>query len=186
MTRTLLLSLCLALAGCGPSPCDRENLPEQGRTETSEQLFRLAQYAARNDCWSELYDHLSKRTRDEHSYLKIRPFITSWRIDEPWEYKVADILAKGAYVESFPGGPNGQELIMISYQEPGRPELLAQLLVVAEQEDGRAVRRLGLQEQYEGKVPINQAPAQNLGNQNPGNQDPGNQNPGDRSGAGGE
>jgi hypothetical protein len=156
----ILTAALLSMGGCGgPTACDEEHLPEHGRTQTSEELFRFAQYAAKKECWSELYDHLSKRTRDEHSYIKLRPFITSWKTEEPWEYRIVDVLSKGEFVEVFPDGPQGQELILVSYQEAGKPELLAQLLVVREVDEGKPVRRLGLQEQYEGKVPISQAPA---------------------------
>jgi len=153
----------LGLTGCASGPCAAEKLPNQGRTQTSEELYRFVQYAAKHECWSELYDHLSARTRDEHSYIKIRPWIGSLEAEEPWEYKIVDVLAKGTFVEVFPGGPQGQELIMVSYQEPGRPELLAQILSVEDTEDGRKVRRLGLQEQYDQKLPISQLPGEEAG-----------------------
>ncbi|HBP21476.1 MAG TPA: hypothetical protein DEA08_27270 [Planctomycetes bacterium] len=169
MRRVVTLLFCflfttVGLSGCASGPCAREKLPNQGRTQNSEELYRFVQYAAKHECWSELYDHLSARTREEHSYIKIRPWIGSLEAEEPWEYKIVDVLAKGTFVEVFPGGPQGQELIMVSYQEPGRPELLAQILSVEDTtEDGRKVRRLGLQEQYDQKLPISQLPGEEAG-----------------------
>lgn len=161
---TLLFSFLLgaSLSGCASGPCSSEQLPHQGRTRTSEELYDFVQHAAKHECWSELYDHLSARTRDEHSYIKIRPWIGSLEAEEPWEYKIVDVLAKGTFVAVYPG-PGGQELIMVSYQEPGRPELLAQILSVEDTEEGRKVRRLGLQEQYDQKLPISQLPGEEAG-----------------------
>lgn len=156
----LLTGLLLLSAGCSCSEeCETEMLPYQGVAATSEELHEIVSHLARYECWSTLYDHLSKTTRDEHSYIKIRPFISSWKAEEPWEYAVVDILSKGELIGVWPDGPDGTELLMLSYEEPGRPELLAQILVVDEKdEEGRSIKRLGLQEQYQEGPALNQAP----------------------------
>ena len=163
------LALALALvgllaAGCSCGPCAVENFPHLGVARDSEELHAIVRHAAVNECWSELYDYLSARTREEHGYIKLRPFITRWRAEKPWEYRVADLIAKGELIGVWPGGPEGSELLMLSYQEPGRPELLAQILVVSEPDEktGLRVKRLGLQEQYESGPSLNQAPAEGL------------------------
>ncbi|MBL4848543.1 MAG: hypothetical protein JKY65_23730 [Planctomycetes bacterium] len=157
----LVLSLlALTCAGCSCSEhCETAMLPYQGIATSSEELYEIVSHTARYECWSELYDHLSQATRDEHSYIKIRPFISGWKAEEPWEYRVMDILAKGELLGVWPDGPNGGELLMITYQEPGRPELLAHVLVVNEtDETGREIKRLGLQEQHEEGPALNQEP----------------------------
>ena len=53
----------------------------------------------------------------------------------------------------------GRELVLVSYQEPGKPELLAQILVVQETEDGQRVRRMALEEQRHQGPAFNQDPA---------------------------
>lgn len=158
----LLLSLALGLAGCACNEqCETEMLPHQGLAKTSEELHAMVSHMARYECWSTLYDYLSAATRDEHSYIKIRPFISSWKAEEPWEYAVVDILSKGELIGVWPDGPDGTELLMLSYQEQGRPELLAQILVVDEKDEaGRSVKRLGLQEQYREGPALNQAPSE--------------------------
>lgn len=155
----------LVVAGCCAGPCDIENFPSQGVARDGEALHAIVRHAANNECWSELYDFLSARTRDEHSYIKMRPFISGWRAQEPWEYRVVDILAKGELIGVWPDGPQGAELLMLTYREPGRPELLAQLLIVEEpdEETGLQVKRLGLQEQYEHGPALNQAPPEGSG-----------------------
>jgi len=158
----LILTLsALAFAGCSCNEqCETEMLPHQGVAKTSEELHAMVSHMARYECWSTLYDHLSAATRDEHSYIKIRPFISSWKAEEPWEYAVVDILSKGELIGVWPDGPDGTELLMLSYQEKGRPELLAQILVVDEKDDqGRSIKRLGLQEQYREGPALNQAPS---------------------------
>lgn len=160
---SILLTLsALWFAGCACNEqCETEMLPHQGLAKTSEELHAMVSHMARYECWSTLYDYLSEETRDEHSYIKIRPFISSWKAEEPWEYAVVDILSKGELIGVWPDGPDGTELLMLSYQEKGRPELLAQILVVDEKdEQGRSVKRLGLQEQYREGPALNQAPSE--------------------------
>lgn len=156
-----ILIAVLALAGCTPEVCEVENLPYQGTPTTPEELFALAQYAARNDCGSSLYSLLSQRTRDEHSELKIKLFWASQKIPEPWGYKLGDVVAKGQYAGVLPD-LKGRKLMFVQYQEPGKPDLLAQLYVVEEKdEEGRVVPRLGLQEQVDSQEapnPIDRIP----------------------------
>ena len=159
LLRAPALVLAVSLTACCTSEaCLPENLPHQGVAKTSEELAHIVRHAVSHECWSTLYDYLSARTRAEHSYIKIRPFIASQRVEEPYGYLLLDILAKGEFLGVLDGGPKGGELIMLSYAEPGRPELLAQVLVVTDpiQDGGGPQKRLGLQEQFEDGPPVNQ------------------------------
>lgn len=152
------LAATLLVAGCCSVECERESLPLQGVARTGEELFTVVQYAARNECKRALYDLLSARTRDEHSYLKIALFLGSITLPEPWEYAFVDVLSGGELLGVIPGPP-GRELALVAYEEPGRPELLAQVLIVDEtDEQGRDVKRIGVEEQLAEGPAINQDP----------------------------
>ncbi len=157
--RLLALALTVALAGC-KSACDVERLPHQGLAFTSEGLFDILQYAAREDCRGTIYDRMSEATREEYSYLEMWLALSALRIPEPWDYDTRDVVAYGQMLGVFPDPKReGRELVFVSYKEPNHPELLAQLLVVQERdEDGRLVKRLGLMEQIKEQIPINQDP----------------------------
>lgn len=163
MRRFARLALVLALAGCTPEVCEVENLPFRGDPADPQQLFALAQYAARNECDATLYGLLSKRTRDEHSELKFSLFWESLDVPDPWNYKIVDVVARGQYAGVLED-PLGRKLLFVQYQEPGKPDLLAQLYIVEEKdEQGRVVPRLALQEQVDSQespnpIPVAQPP----------------------------
>lgn len=165
--RALPLALLLALSfgACTPEVCEVENLPFLGQPSTPEELFKLAQYAARNDCCDSLYDMLSERTKDEHSRTKFCLFWASLEIPEPFDYKIVDVVGKGEYLTVLEG-LEGRKFIMVHYQEPGKPSLDAQLYFVMEKhEQGRELPRLALQEQVDkqgtpGMMPLAQEPAE--------------------------
>lgn len=159
--RWMAVAACagLLLGGCKAAECAAERLPAQGNPRTTEQLFELVQYAARNDCTSSLYDALSARTRAKHSYTKIWLFFGSIEIPEPYEYKLIDVLRGGLLLGAFPG-PGGEELMYVAYKEPGRPDLVAQILVLEEPgPDGQPVRRLAVEEQVASGPPFAQPAA---------------------------
>ncbi len=144
--------LVLALVGCCSPECEPENLPYQGVVETPKQMAELLQYAAEKDCCEVIYGHLSKATREEHSELKFCLFWESLEVPPPYDYPLADVVSGGAYVGVFPYAddriPFDQELVYVEYQAPGGKNLLAQILLVyQEDEDGRREPRLALQEQ---------------------------------------
>lgn len=156
--RGLLTALGLLLsAGCTSTMCEPEQLPSQGAPVTAEGLFDLVQYSAKHECWRTLYDAMSKRTRGEHAYIKLWAALRHIEVPEPWEYKLVDVLEHGTFVAAAPLKP-GQELVIVSYQEPGKKELLAQILVVEEVEDGKSVRRMALEEQRHQGPAFNQDP----------------------------
>lgn len=126
--RWVLIGL-VAIAGCCTAPaCRPENLPHGGRPETSEQLFDLIQYAARNDCCEQLYEQLTQSTRDEYSELE---FCLAWEgIELPeYGYYLVDVVTGGSLLGSFPGNEPGEEFLFIEFEEPGRENLLARILL---------------------------------------------------------
>jgi hypothetical protein len=145
--------LVLSLAACTPEICERENLPAGGDPATVEQLFQVAQHAARNDCCDALYGLLSPRTREEHGETKFCLFWKSLDVPDPWNYKVVDVVAKGTYLATMKDLEQ-RELMYVQYAEPGKPDLVVQLLIV--REGGRP--RLGLQDQQDQNIPIAQPP----------------------------
>ena len=155
----LAVALTLALSGC-KSACDVERLPHQGLATTSEGLFEILQYAAREDCRRTAYDRMSAATREEYGYWQMWLAFSAMRIPEPWDYDTRDVVAYGQMLGVFPHPRRAdRELVFVSYKEPNHPELLAQLLIVEERdEEGREVKRLGLVEQMKEGPPINQDP----------------------------
>lgn len=163
MTRRALLSplaLALTLAACTPEVCEVENLPFLGQPSTPEELFTLAQYAARNECCESLYGGLSKRTKDEHSETKFCLFWESLKLPEPFPpYKVVDIVAQGLFLAILPD-EQGRQFMFVEYRQPGEAQLIAQLYIVMEKdEQGRDVPKLALQEQVDQNLPFAQRPA---------------------------
>ena len=149
MTR-LLLALTLALAGCCTVECEPENLPFTGHPSTPEELFKLAQHAATFDCCEILHTNLSQATRDEHSETKFCLFWESIDIPDPYDYRLVDVVAKGSFVGTIPWNNPGELLIYVEYQEQGKPNLLAQLLVVQEPDErGHPTPHLAVQDQMD-------------------------------------
>lgn len=147
--RRLALAALLVVAGCTPELCEVENLPFRGEPSDEEQLFTVAQHAAKNECTGTLYGLLSKRTREEHSELKFSLFWESLDVPDPWGYRVVDVVAKGRF-EGALEDPLGRKVMYVQYQEPGKPELVAMLYIVYEEDaKGRLVPRLGLQDQVD-------------------------------------
>ncbi len=145
------------LSGC--SACDPEDMPHHGVALTTDALLDVVRYAAQEGCDGALYDQLSARTRTKYSFFEIWLALRGMEIPAPWNYDPLDVVAGGEYLGALPADDPGREMALITYQEPGRPELLAQFLVVDElDEDGRVVKRLGVQEQIDEQIPINQAP----------------------------
>lgn len=149
-TGGVIAAALLALtAGCASVECAPERLPHRGVVRTTDELYELVRHLVRHECWERLYDCLSERTRDAHSYVKIRIGLKQVTVPEPYEYSFLDVLRDGEYLGALPG-PGGRELALVRYQEPGRPELLAQVLVVSERDDeGREVKRLAVEEQVQ-------------------------------------
>lgn len=160
MRRARWAALALALAACTPEVCEVENLPFHGQPQTPEQLFQLVQYAARNECCESMYDALSQRTKAEHSQTKFCLFWESLDLPEPYEeYSVAEVVRGGELLAVLPDA-QGRKFMFVHYQEPGKPALDAQLLLVDEQDErGGTVPRLGLQDQVDKSLPFAQPPA---------------------------
>lgn len=147
----------VGLSGC--SACDPEDMPHEGVALTTDALLDVVRYAAQEDCKRAIYDRLSTRTRSKYSYFEIWLAFVGMEIPAPWNYDPLDVVARGEYLGALPADGPGREMALITYQEPGRPELLAQFLVVNElDEEGRVVKRLGVQEQIDEQIPINQEP----------------------------
>ncbi len=72
LLRSLLVACLVALASGCSSICDKEKQPHGGDLSKPENTCAILQYGCRNECWSELYDLMSEKTRAEHSYLKFR------------------------------------------------------------------------------------------------------------------
>lgn len=160
MRRARWAGLALLLAACTPEVCEVENLPFRGEPQTPEQLFQLAQYAARNDCCGSMYDSLSQRTKAEHSETKFCLFWESLDLPEPYEeYSVAEVVRGGEFLAVLPD-TQGRRFMFVHYQEPGKAALDAQLLLVDEKDErGNTVPKLGLQDQVDQSLPFAQPPA---------------------------
>lgn len=171
MTRRALiapLALALSLAACTPEVCEVENLPFLGQPSTPQELFQLAQYAAKNDCCGSLYGALSERTQDEHSETKFCLFWESIALPEPFEkYKVAQVVRDGEFLAVLPDD-KGRQFMFVHYQQPGEASLDAQLYIVMEKDEtGKELPKLALQEQVDSqsapdrrdRMPFAQTPA---------------------------
>ncbi|MEZ6187786.1 MAG: hypothetical protein R3F62_22605 [Planctomycetota bacterium] len=139
MKRWVLIGL-VALAGCCTSPaCLPENLPHGGKPHDSAELFDLIQYAARNDCCEQLYEQLTQASRDEYSETA---FCLAWEgIELPdYGYYLVDVVIGGSLIGSFPGNEPGEEFLYIEFEEPGRENLLARILLKQETDSSGLTR----------------------------------------------
>ncbi len=139
------LVLALALAGCGCSDCDPERLPNRGEAATPEDLVKIVQHEAKFECWSEMYDLLSVRTREKYSRLEWRLGVSSIRVP-PFDYRVIDVAEKGTYSDTLPNPTNEREgFAYYDYQEPPKKKMKLKLLVLKE----GAWWRVGMLDQQE-------------------------------------
>jgi hypothetical protein len=67
-----LLLLVSVLASACSTVCDKEKLPHAGDLSKPEHTAAILQYGCRNECWSEIYDLASEKTRAEYGYVKFR------------------------------------------------------------------------------------------------------------------
>jgi len=148
VTRGLLLIAALALSGCCTSPaCLPEALPHQGKPADSAQLFDLIQYAARHDCCEQLYTQLTTATREEYSSFEFCLYWESIELPE-YEYLLVDVVTGGQLLGAFPGNEPGEEFLFVEFEEPGRENLLARILLKHESDESGKVRPyLAMQEQ---------------------------------------
>lgn len=144
-----LIPLVSLAACCTPERCQPAALPFQGVATVASEMFVLAQFAARQECDDTLYDLLSNATRDELSQ-----FGWGWIQDqeiEPYPYRFEDVLRGAEYVATLPGLEPNQEFLYVEYEEPGKPNLFVQILIVNEVDpeiEGDTVRpKVGLFEQ---------------------------------------
>lgn len=128
---TFLLLLVVA-AGCGCGECCEERLPNRGHATASEDLVRIVQHEAKNECWSEMYDLLSNRTRDKYSRLEWRLGVSSIRVPD-YDYRVIDVAEKGTYIEFLANPTNDFEgFAYYDYQEPPKKKMKLKLLLLRE------------------------------------------------------
>jgi hypothetical protein len=126
----LAFAALVSLAGCCSAECDPERLPYRGHATTPEELAVIVQHEAHNECWSPLYDSLSKKTRDKHGRTAWRLAASSLTIPEPYDYKVVDVIEKGTFVAALPSPDNPDEALAVyDYQEPGKKQLSAHILL---------------------------------------------------------
>ena len=145
------LACALLLACCTAPECEPEAMPFQGRPRSLEEFFQVFQYLAVHDCCGQLYGNLSGGTREEHGETKFCLFWEGITLPDPYHYLLADVVRGGKYLQGVEGPEPGQELVYVEYEEPGKPNLLARILVVTEpdEDDPAPRRRVALKEQQD-------------------------------------
>lgn len=149
MRQTLLAGLIVLAGCCTSAACLPEALPHRGRPADSAQLFDVIQYAARNDCCEQLYGQLTSATRANYSEFE---FCIAWEgIELPeYDYRLVDVVTGGQLLGAFPGNLPGEEFLFVEYEEPGRDNLLARILLKHESDpDGKTRPYIAMQEQVE-------------------------------------
>jgi hypothetical protein len=141
----LVFFAALALAGCSCGECSEDRLPNRGKAATEKDLVEIVQHAARNECWSEMYDLLSARTREKYSRLDWRLGVSSIRVPD-YDYRVIDVAEKGKYSDTLPNPTNENEgFAYYDYQEPSKKKMKLKLLLLKE----GAHWRIGMVDQNE-------------------------------------
>ena len=91
-TRALIgFAVLFLLAGCGCGDCCEDKLPNRGHATTAADLAQVVQHEARFECWSQMYDLFSARTREKHARLSFRIGISSITVPAPFDYRVVDV-----------------------------------------------------------------------------------------------
>lgn len=122
----------LVAAGCGCGECCDERLPNGGRATAPSDLVQIVQHESKNECWSEMYDLLSARTRDKYSRLEWRLGVSSIRVPD-YDYKVIDVAEKGTYSDTLMNPTNESEgFAYYDYQEPRKKRMRLKLLLLKE------------------------------------------------------
>lgn len=148
MRLAMVLSALMAVGCCG---CPK---PDHAIADSPRNLSKSFVFYVRNECWSESYDLLSKKTQDERSYIE-------WRLGAPnlkfpgTELKVRDVINKGETIDIVPYDESGKDKTQLWIFEdkiPGGPERcrLFNFLIVPDGQEWR----LGLQEQQVRQIPI--------------------------------
>jgi hypothetical protein len=145
MKTCLPLLVTLAVFGCTPELCTREKLPNNGIAATPENLAAIVRQEANNECWSEMYDQLSAKTRDTYGRAKWWIAISSVKIPE-YDYRVVDVVSKGKFLGALANPTNPHErFALYDYEEPGKKPLHANVLLLLESDEWR----VGLEDQKE-------------------------------------
>lgn len=143
-----VLGAIAALVACNGMECRPESQPHAGRPRTAEELFAVVQYLARVDCCGQLWSFLSPTSQAEHGETKFCLFWETIEIPE-YGYLLADVVKEGKFVAAVDGPREGEWLVYVDYQEPGKKPLLAAILVTSVRYLGSYTPRIGLQEQVE-------------------------------------
>lgn len=148
--RRLLLALLLAatatFAGCS-TVCDKEKLPHGGDLSTPEHTVAVLQYGCRNECWSELYDLMSEKTRAAHSYVKFRVGFPDLKAPGSEETVRSLVARTGEVLVSRSHIGDSYRLAYLTLKEDGKDKDLNVLLIL----EG-AEWHIALQEQVDKKV----------------------------------
>jgi len=128
--RALLGFLLLLVAGCTCAECDEDHLPKRGHATTPEDLVSIVQHEAKYECWSQLYDLLSEKTREKYSRLEWRLGVSSITVPG-YDYRVVDVAEKGHYIATIPSPADpGEGMAYYDYEEPPKKVLRLKLLVL--------------------------------------------------------
>jgi hypothetical protein len=147
-TRSWAALIAIALAGCNGAECQPESQPFHGQPRTAEELFAVVQYLAKSDCCDQLWSHLSPKSQAEHGETKFCLFWETIEIPE-YGYLLADVVKQGKFVAAVEGPKKGEWLVYVEYEEPGKKNLLAAILVSSVRYLGSPTPRVGLVEQVE-------------------------------------
>jgi hypothetical protein len=139
---------CLLLGCCTPPECRPEAIPHRGRARTLEEFFQVVQYLALHDCCENLHRNLSQGTRDEYGETKFCLFWESIDLPE-YGYALADVVRGGRFLAGVEGPGPGEQFLYVEYEEPGKSNLLARILVLTQgdEEDPSPRPRIALTEQ---------------------------------------
>ena len=107
-----------------------DRLPNRGHATEPAELAGIVQHEAKYECWSQLYDLLSEKTRDKYSRLEWRLAVSSIKVPD-YDYRVVDVAEKGAYLD-FLGNPadENEGFAYYDYEEPGKKKLKLKLLLL--------------------------------------------------------
>jgi hypothetical protein len=130
MIRTIVALVFISLVGCpSVASCERPAAPK----DPDELVARVRALAA-DESWSALYDALSARRRESVTRVGFILGFSSQRVPPPHDYRIVDVIVKGRYAGALVDPANADRAIVYySYAEPGKPRLLASVLVLREE-----------------------------------------------------
>lgn len=147
----LFSSACCSVRGEAPFP-EGELSPEQAVAN--------ARFFVEKEAWSELYDLLSSKTRDEYSRIEFRLGVPGAKLPGT-EVDIRTLFLRSQTLSFVPNGENSKELLWLM-EDPDTSHKnchLFQILLLHEQQQLEdlpkgSVWRFGLQDQIDRQIPL--------------------------------